>query len=554
MTFVKKILISLSIFMSSLSLSHASDRLEDVEKSFQAAIRCTGKTNKESKIKFSVLAEEIEKLEIDKKLFISREEFFKKNQEFNSKLFHSLTASIVTLSDYIKKFSQDESLEETYKHAFLYYKESGKKIPLQGVTPVPPPPGESPNTLWFGSNKQIYEVTRQKICFELNCLWRLFAFWKKAIFPLDTLTSYDAIHAHAMVRQVSYSFKDKSEFIKTLLKFIGKNPENYALVICDLLSTIKDSLPREIYCQVSVSEFSHSRCNEKINKSQEAIQDKAQGFNNLYTNFMGISSAINGCLDTIISDPFNVSRRPSFRKHLETLSEDFLSFRFFAGKKSVQFFDKILDIEKLFPPEVEQIRIDLLSHGSQKTNQSEPSIAPKSNFSSEKTKNSTKEQDTEKTLSSSLVSENDSDSEDEEVLYDSAYWEAQNKIHHLRKQLVSKSLENSCPVLSHYQRELYTYLKDNIYKYSKRNSQKLKEELKKLKFSVEINRQGKGSMHYVFPTEDNPLFGNDKNYAEAYFNVHLPHNKSDIIPSAYFNYFQSGFAKVFGLTLDQVSL
>jgi hypothetical protein len=68
---------------------------------------------------------------------------------------------------------------------------------------------------------------------------------------------------------------------------------------------------------------------------------------------------------------------------------------------------------------------------------------------------------------------------------------------------------------------------------------------------VVANSSGKGSLHYVYPTEDNPLFGSNPNYAEAYFNLHLP-NKSEIVPNGYFDYAQSVFGRVFGLTLEYI--
>ena len=106
--------------------------------------------------------------------------------------------------------------------------------------------------------------------------------------------------------------------------------------------------------------------------------------------------------------------------------------------------------------------------------------------------------------------------------------------------------------LSLYEHELYDYLNEKIYKYVRRTSREFIRELKDLKFKVVPNNSGKGSVHYVYPAENNPIFGLNPNYAEAYFNLHLPHDDGDIIPPGYFDFAQSGFGNVFGPTLENI--
>ena len=63
-----------------------------------------------------------------------------------------------------------------------------------------------------------------------------------------------------------------------------------------------------------------------------------------------------------------------------------------------------------------------------------------------------------------------------------------------------------------------------------------------------MNSSGKGSLYYIAPTNDNPLFADHPYYSGAYFNVHLPHLDKEIIPHDYYEFMRSGFSNVFGLT------
>ena len=142
---------------------------------------------------------------------------------------------------------------------------------------------------------------------------------------------------------------------------------------------------------------------------------------------------------------------------------------------------------------------------------------------------------------------------EETIIYDSSYWQEQNRYHTERKKDALKVISEESVELTSYEVQLYTYLNENIYKYVRRKGREFIQELRDLKFKVVPNNAGKGSLHYVYPTEDNPLFGMDLNYTEAYFNIHLPHNDGDIVPSAYFDFAKSGFGNVFGLTWDYIN-
>jgi hypothetical protein len=70
-----------------------------------------------------------------------------------------------------------------------------------------------------------------------------------------------------------------------------------------------------------------------------------------------------------------------------------------------------------------------------------------------------------------------------------------------------------------------------------------------LKFVVQPNRHGKGSLHHIFPAPDNPLFGQDKYFKGVKMNLHFPTGSQSFVYQ-YFTVLKKQLAGLFSLTKE----
>lgn len=332
------------------------------------------------------------------------------------------------------------------------------------------------------------------------------------------------------------------------------NPEHYAFTVVDMLSSISDAMPKEVIHMVRISNNTkNSSMDTKIERNKKVIHQKQEVFTKCYFEFMEKVVFLNKCLGMLQQDPIKMIQNEFFKSNLQVLYGDFLKFNFPSERKRIVFNNDTLDIEKLMPglTEVqsqftttkaetdERAALDKPRSSSKKVETVSSGSEAKSSNSAHKTKSTPKKEE-----------------KGEENIYDKVYWQELHRFHQERKRSASaycEDIDTEETKLSPYETELFSYISKYIYSYTRKKARIIIKELEGLKFEVVANKSGKGSLHYVRPTEDNPLFGNDLDYAEAYFNIHLPHNDSEIVPEAYFRFLQSGFSNVFGLTFDHVS-
>jgi hypothetical protein len=139
------------------------------------------------------------------------------------------------------------------------------------------------------------------------------------------------------------------------------------------------------------------------------------------------------------------------------------------------------------------------------------------------------------------------------------YWKELAQYHNERK---AKDIEKTqakkeekdskdSVALEDYNLNLYQYLHDNIYHRVPVKRSKFKSALKEVGFEIKTNKKGKGSLAKVFPKSDNLAYGEHTSYAHAFFNIHLPHDESEIPMNTFF-FLQTGFEHIFGLSKDKI--
>jgi len=568
--------LSLSIFIiDSVSLAHASDRPEDVAASYALAMERAheediptfgytpdepegGKPEGNGRRQPSVsrelrLANAVERastsLGIPSSHVFIREQLLEKQEKFNTNLYHALNAAICHISDYLDLAQNDESLKWTREHTYCF-QQPGIRYPIEGFTPRSIQEVEGGSlTVVMCANAQMYEITRQRLCLDLTCLWNILVFWKKSIFPNDTIQSYSAFSAHALKEQILHHLQMRRDNFDKMPIDTKTDMDHYPLAIIDMLEKITGALPVEIQ-HILTTKATSSSIKSKIKYDSQIITQKEGIFNKAYEGFLSKHRTVDIHFAALMHDPAKATTSQPFIRNFKKFYQEFQSYRFptTVGKMG---FCHLLNFEKLLPgltlypswetPFEEEEKKDLLPPESQ---HALSSISMSSSMALSMAS----------AAEVQIPSVGDHEEEPETVIYDEGYWKEEHRRHQERKKAAAASLVYaSSPAkaaVDDYQGNLNAFLCDSIHTYNRMTTRQLREKLKEVRFQVTQNRSGNGSVHYISPTEDNPLFGTDENYAGAYFNVHLPHNDGDIIPHDYFRYIKSGFANVFGLRAD----
>jgi hypothetical protein len=548
--------------IGSPSLNYASDRLQDLKDSYEKAVKSESDS---SYIKFEDeitsepkktspnearelrIAEALERtarsLNWPASSIFNREQLHKRNEDFNTKLYHALNASISHISDYLDQALKDDSLEWIQQHTYCFA-EPGVRYPLEGVTfhSVEEGGGGIP-TIRVCANTQMYEITRQKLCLQLTYLWSIVVFWKKSIFPNDNVQSYSSFNAHALKNQIAHLLhKSKKDFHAIPIDKENKKIDHYPLAIIDILENINKALPVEIQHIVKVGKAHSSRVvDSKIKHDTKLIEEKQKIYDKTYSEFFSKYEILDKHITTLMYEPFKAIHSKPFLSNFQVFYEKFRNYRFPGAYGNIKFFHSPLNFQKLMP----EIIWDTIS--GKETPLSEPCLSGPSGSSGIIT---TVPHEIKEKGKSEEKEEAEEEPETEAITYGEEYWRGEHEKHQERKKAASLTVTTPDAQVSEYEKNLYDFLRCRIYKYEPIKVREIKKELRDLKFKVTPNQSGNGSVHYVSASEDNPIFGNDENYAGAYFNVHLPHSDGEIIPRDYFNYMKSGFSNVFGLRIN----
>lgn len=145
----------------------------------------------------------------------------------------------------------------------------------------------------------------------------------------------------------------------------------------------------------------------------------------------------------------------------------------------------------------------------------------------------------------------DKESEEEDFIFDSCYFKLIHQYHQNQKsQNITR--KSSMKKLSEYEKNLYKYLMDNIFRPKHRSPwDTLVSNLTEYGFKGKPNTSGNGSTWEFSVTEKNELFFTNPDYKGATFNVHEFKGNEPINPK-YLKFFQSGFSNVFGLTEEYI--
>ncbi|MBW8309901.1 MAG: hypothetical protein K0M45_09780 [Candidatus Paracaedibacteraceae bacterium] len=138
--------------------------------------------------------------------------------------------------------------------------------------------------------------------------------------------------------------------------------------------------------------------------------------------------------------------------------------------------------------------------------------------------------------------------EEEEFMFDTEYFKKVHAYHQTKKKQKITTDNTSVQEVSSYEKELCTYLKENIYRPSHRSTwTNLISHLSQLGFQGKPNTVGNGSTWRFSVNHKNKLFFEDNDYRQATFNVHEYKGNGPIHPT-YLKFFISGFSNIFGLT------
>ncbi|MBX9976828.1 MAG: hypothetical protein K2X98_01075, partial [Alphaproteobacteria bacterium] len=151
---------------------------------------------------------------------------------------------------------------------------------------------------------------------------------------------------------------------------------------------------------------------------------------------------------------------------------------------------------------------------------------------------------------------NDSSSDHDQgmdaFVYTSEYFQKEHSYHQQRKKSASPS--STQHQLSTYETDLYTLLKDRIYRPAGHRPTwaEIVEGLGKLGFSGAINKNANGSTWVFSVTDKNELFFHNDAYKGATFNVHKYPVDNEPMNLSYLMFFKSGLTNVFGLSEEYV--
>jgi hypothetical protein len=551
--------------IGSPSLNYASDRLQDLKDSYEKAVKTkfefryldpeyyepkkekkapTHDEDRELRIA-EALGRTARSLNLPASSVFTREQLLQRREDFNTKLYHALNASISHVSDYLDQALKEDSLEWIQQHSYCFV-EPGVRQPLEGVTFHSIEEGEdgTPN-IRICTNAQLYEITRQKLCLQLTYFWSIVVFWKKSIFPNDNVQSYSSFSAHALKNQIGHLLnKSKKDFQAIPIDKENKEIDHYPLAIIDILENINKALPVEIQHIVKVGKTHSSRVvDSKIKHDTKLIEEKQKIYEKTYREFFSKYEIVDKHITTLMYEPFKAIHSKPFLSNFQVFYEKFRNYRFPSAYGNIKFFHSPLNFQKLMP----EIIWDTIL--GKETPLSEQCLSGPSGSSGSIT---TAPHELKENAKSEEKGKEEAreEPETEAITYGEDYWRGEHEKHQERKKAASLIVTTPQAQVSEYEKNLYDFLRDRIYKYEPIKVREIKKELRDLKFKVTSNQSGNGSVHYVSPSEDNPIFGNDENYAGAYFNVHLPHSDGEIIPRDYFKYMKSGFSNVFGLRIN----
>ena len=580
---VKKYLYLLLIFMFSYS-GKASDRPEDVIKKAERSFASTGREDQSSVSLALTLAvpslfspdlNVISKHGTDT---MSSEMFRDEREKCNDHLIHVLNAGISMLSDYLHQSQNDDDLNWTY--SIFPILKNGQAMPLDGYEEIK----LTGSLVCSVPNTWLCQINRQRNSLDLNTLLGLMVFWKKTIFSTDRSQSYCESNALALKLQIAKQLENRK---KTFYENIdnGLSDFGYRESIISILEDLSDTIPNQkTVCSRKTIDLKR----KEISKDEEIIK-KMNIYNNYWSELNITFLELSRKLIYIYHNP-QILLMDTSKILIDSLSiyQKYIKLIYKNGKNN--YTGDVLDLNKLLNIENFNTNIPFLEETN--LNQDIELLKERPVVIKEETvvdegkifslhvsypeiskyiyNNIIIHLDKEYLYS--LASTNKyyynfcstiSFSERDETIYDDMYWKSENAFYQQIKNNINSTCSNSMSTkndnITNYEINLFTFLKDNIFKINIHIKKKdLMKKLSKLSFDVEVNKNGKGSLHYVLPKSNNPLFGNHKGDPEIYFltnrpyfNIHLPH-RNEVIPTGYFLYIQSGFKNVFGLSSDYI--
>jgi hypothetical protein len=604
---MRKLFYLLSILMFSFS-GKGSDRPEDVirkaERSFAAVPSVEHPSfSRDLSLALSSLQPKLTTISKSGIQTISSEKFRADREKRNDRLLHVFNAGISMLSDYLYQAQNDDNLQWT-NSIFPLGKKNGQDIPLDGYKDI-----TLSNSVKYNIPNTWYcEINRQRNCLDLNHLLGLMNFWKKTIFSAETSQSYRENNALALKFQISEQIERRMEQFNQS-RNRGLSDFGYRESIISILEDISDAIPHQMTGFITNASKFRKAHDDKTNE----IIKIANEFLELSTKIMYIyldpnllitdHNLLKNFTDSYTSYLNKISKigKIQFRPHIIDYKKIF-STEGFSLKLSLDSLNALVNhyieiLEEQCPGVREEDRI--LTEGKEPSSQmssTETSIEPLKELPL------VLKEDDKTLIEGALFSLHISfpnisrniynviirfltnedfhtfsctnkyfyrycseilNIRERQIVYDDKYWLSENERHNKRKNnVIDTSIidtPNQNVALTSYELDLFSFLKNDIFKVNRHLKKDLfMSRLSKLFFDVEVNKKGKGSLHYVLPKPNNPLFGKHKDESEyhfranrIYFNIHLPHH-NEAIPPSYFLYIQSGFQNVFNLSREYI--
>jgi hypothetical protein len=525
-------------------------------------------------------------LGLDRSSIMTREDFLEKNKQFNSTLFHALNAAIFLVSQDLDMAKNDLNFKWTAEHCGIFL-EGGQKLPLSdGMYGIYLGSEKDTPNFGFVQIHQLYEIKRQEICFDLSMVWALLVFWKKNIFPNDHFNSYGDNRAHALADQIKDMYTLRERGLQGIPPAFRST--HYAVSVVNVLGKIHDALPQQHRHMVGIETMkkgkkaSRDKVAKKIEETKRNVDQWKGKYAEPYKNFIKYGRSVASLLGALGKNPFSIHNRPDLVGEIISMYKKALNaFNFPTpfGPRRLKLIVSPLDFSRLLPGIHDLSSIletDEGDHGSASLPPipaatattpvvHPPAVTPPSAAAAAAASSSSSTPSIEdigvthedRATEFSIITPSKESSGEagvvsdptDSVISDDSYWQNEHRRHQERKRTHSDAIP--AKIVTPYERDLFTFLKESIFHGNKGKfkPRELRLHLTRFKFSMEPNRLGNGSSCTVRPTAENPLFGADQDYFEAFFNVHLP-AEGDHIPHDYFSYLKSGFINVFGLTED----